>query len=155
MFDKLPAIFRRVETSLLVVLFLAMLGVAVYQVLARNLVGGGLLWGDELVRVALLWVTMAGATFASGTDSHIRIDIVARFASDPLNQWIKRTTNLFTACLCIALGWYSITFIQWDYADGTLGVGAIPAWICELVIPVAAFIMGLRYVIQTIKPVIP
>ena len=43
----------QLETYLLCALFLVMLGVAFYQVIARNVLGGGLLWGDELVRNAV------------------------------------------------------------------------------------------------------
>lgn len=145
-------VLRQLETALLVALFLTMLGVAVYQVLARNIAGTGLLWGDDLVRIAVLWVTMVGAMAASSDNGHIRIDVVARFASATVKAITERLANLFTAVICAALGWYSIAFIGWDYEDQAPGFGAVPAWICELVIPFAAFVMCARYLIQTIVP---
>ena len=149
--SDIARVLRRIESGLLVALLLAMIGVAVYQVVARNLFDTGLTWGDGMVRVALLWITMIGA-MAAGPDGHIRVDVVGRFASERTARRLARVTNLFTAILCIALGWYSITLIGYDYADGTPGFGAVPAWVCELVIPVASGVMGLRYLIASIKP---
>jgi TRAP-type C4-dicarboxylate transport system permease small subunit len=145
---KLHRFLRRLEVGLLVGLLLLMIVVAAYQVLARNLVGGGVVWGDPLVRIALLWITLVGAMVAVGSDSHIRIDVVARFASDRLQRVIARATNLFAGCMCGILGWSSLTFIQWEYSDQTLAFGVVPAWICQLIIPVAATVMALRYAVQ-------
>ncbi len=150
MLNDVARALRRIESGLLVALLLAMIGVAVYQVAARNLFGTSLTWGDGMVRVALLWVTMIGA-MAAGPAGHIRVDVVNRFASERVALLLARVTNLFTAILCFALGWYSMTLIAWDYADGTPGFGPVPAWICELVIPVASGVMGLRYLIASFQ----
>ena len=139
-----------VETAFLVFLLLVMIGVAVYQVAARNLFGTGIVWGDELVRVSVLWVTMIGSAAAAASDSHIRIDIVSRFASDQMNRIANRVTSAFTALVCGLLGWYSVRFIHWDYLDNTVGFGAVPAWVCELVIPIAAAVMALRYLMRAV-----
>ncbi|MDE0690909.1 MAG: TRAP transporter small permease [Gammaproteobacteria bacterium] len=148
--DRLRRAVHTVETALLVALLLVMIGVAVYQVLARNLFGTGIVWGDELVRVSVLWVTMIGAASAAATDSHIRIDIVSRFASERMNGVASRITSAFTALVCGLLGWYSVRFIHWDYLDDTIGFGAVPAWVCELIIPVAAGVMALRYLVRAV-----
>ena len=151
MLNSVAGVLRRIESGLLVALLLAMIGVAVYQVAARNLFGTGLTWGDGMVRVALLWITMIGA-MAAGPDGHIRIDVINRFASARVARRLARVTNLFTAILCFALARYSVTLIGWDYADGTPGFGPVPAWVCELVIPVASGVMGLRYLIASLQP---
>ena len=147
---RLVRAVHTVETALLVALLLVMIGVAVYQVLLRNLFGTGLLWGDELVRVSVLWVTMIGAASAAATDSHIRIDLVSRFASERMNRIAARITSAFTALVCGLLGWYSVRFIRWDYIDDTIGFGAVPAWMCELIIPIAAAVMALRYLVRAV-----
>ena len=150
MTNRLTRAVHNVETALLVSLLLVMIGVAVYQVLVRNLFGTGIVWGDELVRVSVLWVTMIGAASAAATDSHIRIDIVSRFASETMNRVANRITSAFTALVCGLLGWYSVRFIHWDYLDNTIGFGAVPAWVCELIIPVAAAVMALRYLVRAV-----
>ena len=152
MIARLQRLLARLEMYLLGALFLTMLGVAFYQVIARNVFGGGLLWGDELVRNAVLWVTMLGATSAAGTNGHICIDIVARFAGERARAVIGRFTSLFTSIVCLTLGWYSIGMVYGDYVDQFPGFDPVPAWLCELIIPAAAFVMALRYLMRTVKP---
>ncbi len=141
-----------VETALLVALLAAMIGFAAFQIIARNTFGGGLGWADGLVQVALLWVTMVGASVAAGADRHIKIDIVPRFAGPRMRVLAARVTALATAVLCAALGWTSIEFIRWDFIDGTIGFGAVPAWVCESIIPLAAGVMAARYLARAVWP---
>ena len=150
--SRLHRALAAVETTLLVVLFATMLGVAVFQIVARNLFGGGLVWGQSLVQVAMLWATMVGACVAVGETRHIRIDIVARLGGPRLQNVAARVASSFAAVLCAALGWYSIEFVYWDFVDDLPGVGSVPAWVCESIIPVAAFVMALRFLIQAIWP---
>ena len=141
-----------VETALLVALLAAMIGFAAFQIIARNAFGGGLIWADGLVQVALLWVTMVGASAAAGADRHIKIDVVPRFAGPRLRILAARVTALGTAILCAVLGWTSIEFIRWDFIDDTVGFGAVPAWVCESIIPLAAGVMAARYLARAVWP---
>ena len=150
--ERLRRAIEMVETSLLTIFLGTMLGVAIYQIVMRNAFGTGIIWGEDLIQAAVLWLTLVGGAAAAGPDSHIRIDLVARFGSPKFQDVAARLTALFTASLCAALGWYSIEFIKWDFIDGTPGVGAVPAWICETIIPVAAAVMALRYLGHAIWP---
>ena len=105
------------ETALLVILLAVMIGVAAFQILARNLFGGGLVWGSDLVQVAMLWATMVGATAAVGGNRHISIDLVARFGGPSLQAAAARLTALFSALICAVLGWTSVEFVRWDFLD--------------------------------------
>ena len=114
-----------------------MILLAAYQVIARNFFDTGLLWGDALVRVLVLWVTFVGATIASRNDEHIRIDLLTRFTGErssrlagsvPLalhrfHRRCVRLVQLLSSC-CSTI------------EDGIIAFAAVPAWICELVMPV-------------------
>lgn len=148
--DKALACLRLASNALLVGLFLIMLLVAAGQVIAREL-GFGFYWGDDLVRMSVLWVTMVGAVIAVGDSKHIRIDLVDRFLSKNLLRVVQAVAYLLTAAVCALFGYFSIDMIGWDYVDQTPGVGKIPAWIFELVIPVSAFLMTIRFILQAFK----
>ena len=60
MIDRLAAGLKFIEDGLLVVLLSSMILVAAYQVIARNFFDTGILWGDGMVRVLVLWVTFVG-----------------------------------------------------------------------------------------------
>ena len=140
------------ETGLLVALLVVIIGVAAYQIVARNVFGGGLVWGSDLVQVAMLWVTMIGAAAAAGENRHIRIDVVQRFAGPRLQALAVRVTALFAAALCAALAWYAVEFVRWDFLDGVTAFAGVPAWVCESIIPVAASLMALRYLGHAVWP---
>lgn len=151
--QRLARGLRLAETVLLVALLGTMIGVAAFQIIARNLFGGGFVWGSDLVQVAMLWATMVGAAAAAGDNRHIHIDIVPRFAGPRLQAVAARACALFAAVLCAALAWYAAEFIRWDYIDGVRAFASVPAWVCESIIPVAASLMAARYLLQAIWPI--
>lgn len=137
---------------MLALLLTAMIGVAAAQVILRNFFEGGLYWGDSAVRVMVLWVALLGAMVASRRDEHIRIDIAGRFLPEYLKTHLNRVISLFTFTVLAIFCWYSIDFVRYEYEDGTLAFGRVPAWICEAIMPVGAGVMALRYALLTIWP---
>ncbi len=150
MTERLLAGIRFIESGLLVVLLSSMILLAAYQVIARNFFDTGLLWGDALVRVLVLWVTFIGATIASRNDEHIRIDLLTRFTGERSSLWLDRFRSLFTAFIAGVFTWYSYQFVKLDYEDGIIAFASVPAWVCELVMPVGAALICLRYLIRTV-----
>ncbi len=73
------AFLHRLEDGMLVGLLLLLIGMAVAQIFLRNFLGSGILWGDALLRVAVLWIGLLGAMAASRRGAHIGIDVVSRF----------------------------------------------------------------------------
>lgn len=149
MIDRLIAGLRLAESVLLVVLLGTMISLAAFQVVARNFFDTGVLWGDALVRVLVLWVTFIGATIASRDDQHIRIDLLTRFVGDISNAWLSRFRSLFTAVVAGVFAWYSLEFVILDYQDGIIAFASVPAWVCEAVMPLGAGLISLRYLLRT------
>jgi TRAP-type C4-dicarboxylate transport system permease small subunit len=150
--DRLVSGLRFIESSLLVALLGAMILLAAYQVVARNFFDTGILWGDALVRVLVLWVTFIGATIASRDDEHIRIDLLTRFIGEQHLTWLARLRNAFTAAVAGLFAWYSLDFVILEYQDGITAFAGVPAWICEAVMPFGAALIGLRYLLRTLSP---
>ncbi len=132
---------------MLVALFLTMLLVAALQVLAREL-GFGLYWGDDLVRMAVLWVTMVGAVVAVGDGKHLRIDVLDHVIPDHALRFTQGVAYLVAAVICGLFGYFALDMIYWDFVDGTPGVGQAPAWLFETIIPGSAFLMAVRFTLQ-------
>ena len=152
MIERLAAGLRFIENGLLVLLLASMIVLAAYQVVARNFFDTGILWGDALVRVLVLWVTFIGATIASRKDEHIRIDLLTRFVDVGSSVWLTRFRSLFTAFVAGVFAWYSLEFVILDYQDGITAFAGVPAWICESVMPLGAALISLRYVLRTFSP---
>lgn len=152
MANKLLSFLHRVEEALLALLLTAMIGVAATQVVLRNFFEGGIYWGDSAVRVMVLWVALLGAMVASRRDEHIRIDIAGRFLPEHLKPHVSRLVSLFTCVVLAVFCWFSIDFVRYEYEDGTIAFGQVPAWVCEAIMPFGAGVMALRYALLTIWP---
>ena len=151
MISRLINLVLRIEDALLAVLLTAMIGIAAGQVLLRNLLDDGFFWGDSAVRVAVLWIAMLGAMVASRRDEHIRIDIAGRYLPETLKKYVDRLVCLATCVLLMIFTWHSIDFVRYEYEDGTLAFAFVPAWLCEVIIPVGAGVMSLRYGLLAVR----
>ncbi len=152
MIERTLSVLKSLESGLLVAILSAMIALAGYQVIARNFFDTGLLWGDSLVRVLVLWLTFIGATIASRNDEHIRIDLLGRLFSDSWKRHSRRFASLFTSLITGVFAWYSLQFVMLDYADGIVAFAGVPAWLCESVMPLGAAVISLRYLLHVFLP---
>ena len=133
------------EDSLLVGLLLMMVGMAVAQILLRNLFDSGIVWGDILVRILVLWIGMVGAMVAARRGEHISIDVVTRSLPDRTKHVTKSVTEFATAVICSIVAYFSLQFVIYEYQDGASAFAGVPAWICEAIIPIAFAVIAFRY----------
>lgn len=150
MIDRAVKLLRLAEDTLLVAALATMMGMAAFQVIARNFFDTGILWGDGLVRVLVLWITFIGATVASRHDEHIHMDLLARYLNPARQVLMVRFRCLFAAVVAGIFTWYSAQFVLLDYEDGVRAFADVPAWVCELVMPVGGAIIALRYLLHTV-----
>lgn len=137
--------FHTAEDWVLVGLLAGMILLAAAQILLRNLYDTGIFWGDSLLRILVLWIALIGATVATRSNSHIRIDLISRLLPPIIQRFAFTFTFLFCATVCIATAYYSLTFIAFEYEDQTLAFAQVPAWICQSIIPIAFFLMATRF----------
>lgn len=140
------------EDSLLVIILSSMIIFAVYQIIARNLFGEGVVWIDPLLRTLVLWVGLSGAVVATRTDNHIRIDVFTKYFPPYMLKYVQRTAYLFTLCVCLIIAWHSARFVYSEYEYHTIAFSGIPSWLTALIIPVSFFLIAVRYVLLFISP---
>ncbi len=150
--NKFIRIVNRLEDSLLVIILSSMIIFAVYQIVARNLFGEGIVWIDPLLRTLVLWVGLSGAVVATRSDNHIRIDIFAKYFPPHLLKYVQRTAYFFTLCVCLIIAWHAARFVYSEYEYGTIAFSGIPAWITALIIPVSFSLIAIRYLLLFISP---
>ncbi len=142
---RVLGLLYRLEDLLIAALLTATMGLALFQIILRNVMGTGIVWGDVLVRILVLWIGMAGAMAATREGKHISIDLLTRFLTPGLRRVADSLTALFAALICLAAAYFSLQFVLSEYAAGDLVFGRIPFWVCESVLPLAFSIIGLRY----------
>jgi TRAP-type C4-dicarboxylate transport system permease small subunit len=145
-------LLTRLEDTILLVLFVVMMLVAAYQILARNFFGTGIPWGDGFVKFAVLWIALIGAMLASRRDEHIRIDALPRMFSDLAQQRIRRASALFTCIVSGLFVWLSAEFVIGEYQFPMTAFGAVPSWLCALIMPVGFAVICVRYLFHAVRP---
>ncbi len=150
--NRFIKIINKIEDSLLVVILSSMIVFAVYQIIARNLLGEGVVWIDPLLRTLVLWIGLAGAVVATRTDNHIRIDIFTKYFSPHIQKIIQRVVYLFTLLVCLLIAWHATRFIISEYEYGTMAFSIVPSWLAGLIIPISFTLIALRYALLLITP---
>jgi len=138
-------ILHWVEDAVLVGLLLLMIGMSVTQIFLRNLLETGIVWSDVMVRILVLWVGLIGAMVASRQDNHITIDILGRYLPERAKVYANFLVKLFAALICTIVAYYSLLFVQMEFADGGMAFAQVPTWLCEAIIPFAFTVIALRY----------
>ena len=142
---RIQMILQRVEDTILVGLLLLMIVLAVTQIFLRNLFGAGIVWSDVMVRILVLWVGLIGAMVASRRDNHIAIDLLDRYLPERAKVYTDLAVRLFTALICMIVAYYSLLFVQMEFADGGMAFARVPTWLCEAIIPFSFTVISLRY----------
>ena len=140
-------ILQKAEDSVLIGLLLLMVFIAVSQIFLRNLFDSGLSFGDELIRVLVLWISLMGAMVASRNNSHVNIDLISRYLPGHIKKISTVLVGFFTSVICALMSWFSFNFVMMEKSEGVIAFSGIPAWICESIIPVSFAIISIRYLL--------
>lgn len=142
---------RWAENVLLMASLLAMVSIALAQIVFRNTGLGGLVWGDELLRLLVLWLALIGAVAASRDDHHIRIDVLSRFLGKRTNAGIRFVVDLFTCVVCAVIAWYSVSFVASTREFEDQALGGLPLWYFQIILPVGFALISYRYALLAMR----
>lgn len=132
------------ENCLLALSLFIMIALASTQIIMRNFWDSGLAWGDTSLSILVLWVGMLGAMVATREQNHIGIDVLSRFLPERFKGARQIIIDLFTAIVCGLLSYHSYRFVVMEFEDGTIAFEAVPAWLCEAIIPFGFGLIALR-----------
>ena len=149
-FNGLEKAGTHTEDALLLIILVGMILLAGTQIFLRNAFDSSLFWGDEMLRLMVLWLTIAGGLAASRMDKHISIAVVDRFLPAKAQLVTKVIIDLFTAFICALFAWHSARFVMGSYEYGDLLMRIVPAWTMQIIMPVGFALMALRHLILAI-----
>jgi TRAP-type C4-dicarboxylate transport system permease small subunit len=138
------------EEWFLVFIILFMVILAFLQVLLRNIMGEGILWGDPLLRHLVLWVGFIGASLATRSEKHINMDVFGRLLSKRLRLFVQIIINLFAVGVTYVLTNAAFNFVMEEKEFGDTLFADIPVWYFQIIIPFGFFLMMLRFAVITI-----
>jgi len=143
-------VFNRIEDALLIAVLSVMITFATLQIVLRNLAGTGFIWGEALLQHLVLWLGLLGAMVATRERNHITIDITSQLLRGRLRAGILCLTNAFAAGICAILARSAVVFVMDEKSFGSLAFAKVPAWIAEVIIPVAFGVIALRFAAHAI-----
>jgi TRAP-type C4-dicarboxylate transport system permease small subunit len=138
-------------TLLLLCSFTVMLGLAVAQVLLREIVHATMLWGDMAARLLVIWVGFFGAYLASRGERHFHIGFLARFLGPKSRPWFSVISDLFATVVCaflVAAGWTFLTVGLDPHAVLFLNIRQTTA---ALIVPGGFLLMAVQFALRTIQ----
>ena len=148
--DSLERAGRLAENVALLVLLGTMIGVSVFQIVNRQLLGGAfsLAWADELVKMIVLWLAMVGSIAACRDNKHIRIDLITHILSGTIVSWIKVIVDLFAAGVCAVIAWQAWRLIGEERTWGDVILGDVPLWLAHAIVPLAFALVSYRFLVR-------
>ena len=60
-------------------------------------------------------------------------------------SWVHRLAHLFSAMVCAICAYYAVSYIQYEFEDGTIAFGVVPVWLCQSIIPFGFAVMACRF----------
>ena len=132
------------------VILISMILLAGAQIFLRNFFDYSIFWGDEMLRLMVLWLTVAGGLAASRMNKHISIEVLDRFLPSGVNHATKIIIDLFTASVCALFAWHSARFVMSSYEFGDTLMNNTPAWIMQIVLPLGFGLMAYRHIVLAV-----
>jgi TRAP-type C4-dicarboxylate transport system permease small subunit len=148
---RIGQILGNLEKWVLVLLLALLAAFALAQIVLRNFLSTGFIWGDELLRHGVLWISFLGAARATLERKHIRIDILPRVLPARLSFVTDSVCCFVSLLVCLLLAWASWNFVQAERLAGDIAFASIPYWWLELVFPISFALMALRFCINCIS----
>ncbi len=143
---RVSHLLGHLEKWVLVLLISLLTVFAVLQIILRNFFSTGLVWGDNLLRHGVLWISFLGAARATLEKKHIRIDLLSRVMPARMMFLVDFMCCFIAFLICLALFWASWNFIQGERLAGDIAFLSIPYWWLELIFPVSFALMAFRFV---------
>ena len=148
--SKLEKAGTYAEDALLLIILVSMILLAGAQIFLRNFFDTNIFWGDEMLRLMVLWLTVAGGLAASRMDKHISIELLERFLPNRGQLIVKIVVDVFTASICGLFAWHSARFVMDSYEFGDTLMKNTPAWMLQIILPVGFGLMAYRHLILAI-----
>lgn len=150
MLEKADKLGRALENAFLSALLLGMIALGSMQILLRWSGAGSLVWGDEAIRLMVLWIAMIAGIAAAREDRHISIDVLSRMLPARGKVVAAALVALFSMTVCLVLTWYSAEMVRFAIEDGDVLVDGLPAWWFEIILPAGFGLISWRYLILLI-----
>ncbi len=140
-----------VEKGGAVVALLAILGLSLYEIVARNTGLFAPSWVDPLRRQLVLWGGLFGAAWAVRVEAHIRFDFIQPRLKGKAAVAARWAVAAAGASVCVSLARAALHFTNSE-RGGSTRIAGMPAWAFTTILPVAFLLMALHFLVAAASP---
>jgi len=120
-----------------------------YGVIMRYFFKSPVFWVDEISTYVLVWGAILGWSIAQRDGRHIRVTLL--YDKFPLK--VQRYVSIFSRTLsflfCLFLAYLGLLLEMKYLASHQLSINTqLPLWIAYFFVPIAALMLGLRYIVE-------
>jgi len=123
-----------------------------YGVIMRYVFQTPVFWVDEISIYILLWGILIGWSMAAKHKRHVQVDVLYAIMPRKMQYYV----TVFEKFVCVFFSFFMIyaSYLLWIHywANQQVSINAqVPLWIVFLVMPVATFLLGIRYLEEFIR----
>ena len=148
------SILKTIEDYLIVLLLSLVILVSLTQIGMRLFFNSSIIWGDEFIKIIILWLAMIASVSASRSNRHLKIDLIDNFFSNKISHLPKIISKLFVSIICGVVTWHSILYIHLIITFDETVLNGFPAWIAYAIVPLSFFMMSYRYFFQALSHIV-
>lgn len=139
-------ILDRIESAFSAILFLGGIGISLYSVFMRYVLGASQSWATEIYTMLLVWAIFIGFSTALKEDKHIAIDILY----DRAGPTFRKISQVFTLVVGISFSvfviWTGLDMVMTAYEQQIKTIDLnFPIWINYLIMPIAGTLLFIRF----------
>jgi TRAP-type C4-dicarboxylate transport system permease small subunit len=128
---------------LLIAMLLTMACIVFANVVLRYTTGESLVWGDEVSRHLMIWVTFLGSGLVLRFGGHVAVDSLHAAVRPPLGRAIRVVIVAGIAIFCIAMAYISSLYVWATRFQTTAATDISIAWI-YLAMPIGFLLLLLH-----------
>ena len=142
------AAFEDVVTATCLVLGLTLI---LYGVIMRYLLSSPVYWVDEISTYLVVWSAILGWAVAERDGRHIRVTLLFDRLQPPTRRVAEIAASAVSAGFCLILAYMAVILELRYLESGQLTLNTqTPLWIVYASVPVAALMLGGRYVVKIV-----
>jgi tripartite ATP-independent transporter DctM subunit len=144
---SLKSVFYSIEDIVCIVVLVLMAVLPLLEIAVHFLFKTGIPASTGFIVHFFLFTALIGGMICTRNESHLAVSFVQYIPEGSVRGRLKKLCNLVSAFVSIIIAWSSISFIKIGL-DGSM-IGFIPRRVLASIIPVAFFIIAVRFARRT------
>ncbi|MBU1076951.1 MAG: TRAP transporter large permease subunit [Spirochaetes bacterium] len=138
------------ENNLAAVILILLAVLPALEIFLRKFFSTGIRASAQYIQHLVLWITFICGMITAREKGHLALSAGVNLIKEPVQSWIKAVTSFLATAITLALAIASLSLSLIGF-DPTLKIGIFPIQFMLLVMPVAFFVITVRFITNSPK----